>query len=62
MKGSSKMTIKDARKSKGWTQAQMSAVLGIPCRTIQNWESGLCNPTDWCRRLVIDNIVNYKSE
>lgn len=55
-------TVKEARKAKGWTQAQLSAALGIPRRTIENWDSGSRAPTDWCKRLVIDNIVKYEDE
>lgn len=53
-------TIKEARKAKGWTQAQLHAALGIPSRTIESWDAGERQPTDWCRRLVIDNIVKYE--
>lgn len=55
-------TVKEARKAKGWTQAQLSVALGIPRRTIENWDSGSRAPTDWCRRLVIVNIVKYEDE
>ena len=55
-------TVKEARKAKGWTQVQLSAELGIPKRTIEDWDSGSHLPTDWCRRLVIDNIVKYEDK
>lgn len=34
------MTIKEARKAAGLTQQALSDWLGIPKRTIENWEGG----------------------
>ena len=34
------MRIKELRKATGMTQKTFSEYLGIPCRTIQNWEIG----------------------
>ena len=39
--------IKLARKSAGLTQQSMSEMLGIPKRTIGNWETGVSSPPDW---------------
>lgn len=33
--------IKEARKEAGLTQQQMSDEMGIPKRTIENWERGV---------------------
>lgn len=52
--------IRSARKKAGLTQAKMSEVMGIPLRTIEDWESGKSEPRDYVRRLVIDYLKNYK--
>lgn len=52
------MTIKEARKMAGLTQAGMSLALGIPRRTIEDWEAGRINPRDWAEKLVIDKLLN----
>jgi DNA-binding transcriptional regulator YiaG len=35
------MTIKEIREGMGMTQTQFGEFLGIPMRTIQNWELGI---------------------
>lgn len=37
-------TIKDMRLSLGMTQAEFAAALGIPRRSVQNWETGVNTP------------------
>lgn len=50
------MTIKEARKNANLTQQGMADLLGIPRRTIQNWESGERTPPEWAERLVIEKL------
>lgn len=52
--------IRSARKKAGLTQAKMSEVIGIPLRTIEDWESGKGEPRDYVKRLVINYLKNYK--
>lgn len=52
------MTIKEARINAGLSQAQMSSVLGIPKRTIEDWETGKITPRVWAETLVIEKLTN----
>ena len=38
------MTIKEARYLSGLTQKEVSVLLEIPLRTLENWESGVRVP------------------
>ncbi len=48
--------IKEARLNAGLTQEQMTSVLGIPRRTVQNWEKGVAKPPEYVERLVIAEL------
>lgn len=48
--------IATARKRAGLTQAAMSDLLGIPKRTIEDWESGKRKCPDYVKRLVVDKL------
>lgn len=56
------MTIKEARKNAGLTQAEMSLILGIPKRTIEDWETGKIKPRTWAERLVVEKLVNLNKK
>lgn len=49
-------TIKEARMEAGLTQVQLSEWLGIPIRTIADWDRGARTPSDWVIRLVVEKI------
>lgn len=53
--------LKQARQQAGLTQAQMSEQLGIPKRTIENWERGISTPPQYVERLVIEKLLNIAS-
>ncbi|MBO5232049.1 MAG: helix-turn-helix transcriptional regulator [Clostridia bacterium] len=53
--------IKDARLNAGLTQDSMSQKLGIPKRTIQDWESDRRTPPDYVERLVIAELERIKN-
>ena len=38
------MTIREARKNSGLTQAEAAKLLGVSKRTIEDWEAGIRNP------------------
>jgi transcriptional regulator with XRE-family HTH domain len=50
------MNIKDARIKHGLTQKQLSAITGIPERTIQNWEGGQRKCPDYVEKMVIEQL------
>ena len=50
------LTIKEARLAAGLTQEGLSKELGIPIRTIQDWESGRRNPPDYVERLIVAEL------
>jgi DNA-binding transcriptional regulator YiaG len=51
------MTIKEARIEVGFTQKQVQDLIGIPIRTLQNWEAGVRKCPDYIERLVVEKIL-----
>ena len=49
-------TIRDARKAAGLSQQGVTEALGIPKRTLQDWESGKRTPPGWAAALVIEKL------
>lgn len=49
--------IKEARLLVGMSQAQVCRELGIPRRTLQDWEYGTNNPPPYVEKLVIDKLL-----
>lgn len=49
-------TIKEAREAKGITRAELARWLGIPKRTLENWDTGVNEPPEWAKRLIIEKI------
>lgn len=56
------MEIKEARLAAGLSQAKMSEILGIPIRTIENWESGRRNPPKWAKKLIVKELERIAKE
>lgn len=56
------MTVKEARNAVGMTQKGLSEWLGIPRRTIEDWDSGKSHPKPWIEKLLVDKILNYESD
>lgn len=54
--------IKYARQDAGLTQKGMSEKLGIPQRTIENWESGTSKPPEYVETLIVDKLLNIETE
>lgn len=50
-------TVKDMRHACGMTQVEFAAALGIPRRSVQNWEKGITIPPKY----VID-LIRYRVE
>lgn len=49
--------IRYARQEAGLTQKGMSEKLGIPQRTIENWESDTYKPAKYVETLVVDKLL-----
>ena len=49
--------FKAARKVAGLTQEACAARLGVPVRTIENWEAGSRTPPDYVQRLVLEEMA-----
>ena len=49
-------TIKEARKAAGLSQQGVTDALGIPKRTLQDWEAGKRTPPGWAETLVIEKL------
>lgn len=46
------MTIKEMRAKTGLTQAQFAQLLGIPKRSVENWERGVSRCPDYVTKLI----------
>lgn len=53
--------LKEARKLAGLTQKEMSEQLGIPKRTIEDWERGISTPPKYVEQLVIEKLLQIAS-
>lgn len=49
-------TIREARQAAGLSQQGVTDTLGIPKRTLQDWESGKRTPPGWAEALVIEKL------
>jgi DNA-binding transcriptional regulator YiaG len=57
------MTIKEARVAAGLTQKEMSRIMGIPKRNIENWESeNKSNPPAWAEKLILKELKEKAAE
>lgn len=52
--------IKEARIAAGLTQKEVCELLGIPPRTLQDWEAGRRNPPAWAEALVLEKLIAAK--
>lgn len=48
--------IKEYRTKTNMTQSDLSDYLGIPTRTIEDWEAGKRNPAPWAEELIIRQL------
>lgn len=54
-------TIKDMRRALGMTQAEFAAALGIPRRSVQNWEKEVSTPPAYVVELIKFRIAHDPS-
>ena len=55
-------TIKEARKAAGLSQQGVTDTLGIPRRTLQDWETGKRTPSGWAEALVVEKLERIAQE
>jgi len=55
-------SIKTARENMGFTQEEVSALTGIPVKTIRNWEQEVRKPSEWTVDLLIDRLLRERNE
>lgn len=49
-------TIKSERIRHGLTQEQLSNLVGVPVRTIQNWESGIRKCPGYVEKMILEKL------
>lgn len=54
--------IREARQAAGLSQQGVADTLGIPKRTLQDWESGKRTPPGWAEALVIEKLEKLAQE
>lgn len=54
--------LRQARNAAGVTQKEMSAIMVIPTRTIENWETGDRTPPPYVQRFVLNELESMKKE
>lgn len=57
-----KRTLKAIREDIGLTQEQVSSLVGVPVKTLRNWEQGTRKPSEWTLNLVIDKLLQIRIE
>lgn len=56
------MGIKDERIKAGFTRADIFRLIGIPIRTLENWENGQRKASEWEEKLIIEKIQALAKE
>ena len=54
--------LRETRIDLGLTQKAVSDLLGIPLRTIEEWEAGRRKCPDYVERLVIEKLIDLCKE
>lgn len=55
-------SLKTVRENLGFTQLEISNLIGIPLNTIRNWEQEIRTPSEWTLNLLIDRILRDSNE
>lgn len=56
------MTILEARQEAGLTQKQVYELIGVPIRTLQNWEAGIRICPQYVENLIVEKLLSMKGE
>ena len=54
-----KMSIKEVRQLVGLSQSKASKALGIPLKTLQNWEQEIRECPEWLKDIVIEKLFEW---
>lgn len=54
-------SIKAARIAAGYTQQQVNDALGIPLRTLTQWETGRRTPPEYVQRMYMFFLANKEA-
>ena len=56
------MTILEARQEAGLTQKEVFELIGVPVRTLQNWEAGIRICPQYVENLLVEKLLSMKGE
>lgn len=56
------MKIKEVRLRLGLSAADVTRIIGVPRRTLQDWEAGKRTPPEYVERLIIEKLENTDLE
>ena len=48
--------LKELRKKNNMTQSELSKMLEVPKRTIENWEGGVNSPPEYVQKLILEKM------
>ncbi len=55
-------SIKQIRLNMNMTQEEVSKLIGVPVKSIRNWEQEIRKPSQWTIDLIIDRLLREKNE
>lgn len=56
------MTILEARQEAGLTQKEVFELIGVPIRTLQNWEAGIRICPQYVEDLLVEKLLSLKKK
>lgn len=54
--------LKAIRENIGLTQEQVSKIIGVPVKTLRNWEQGIRKPSEWVFNLFVEKLLKIELE
>lgn len=54
------MTIREAREEAGLTQKEVHDLVGVPIRSLQNWENGVRVCPQYVENLLVEKLLSLK--
>ncbi len=56
------MSIKEARKMINISQSKASKILGLPLKTLQNWEQEVRSCPEWLKDIIVEKLIEWSAE